>query len=97
VRRTQVLVGATGAFVTILVVLLARLNLGLPPHSATSDFLFDLYMYSVAPTMTICDIFGISYGHVWLWPIGVVLNTLLSVIVGTVIGWMLKKFKETQT
>ena len=85
--------GVIGALLTILGTAPIPFFYNLPPHSATSDFLFDAFMYLATPTIVICKVLGISQGHSWLLYMAIVVNTLLSVVIGTFIGWLIQSSK----
>lgn len=97
VRKAQIIVGATGAFVTIIGTIPLPFLDNLPPHSAASDFLFDVGMFLTTPTVIVSDLLGMGQSgpqvNVWAgFVIVVLVNTFLCLLIGTFISWLLYFF-----
>ncbi len=66
IRKAQLIAGALGASVTILITLLAEFDFGLIPESAVSKILFDAFLICASPTANRCDALGIYQGNQWV-------------------------------
>jgi hypothetical protein len=101
VRKAQLIAGLLGAIVTIIGVAPIPFLDNLPPHSAASAFFFDLLMYLVTPTMQIGELMHVNdtwIAHSWLSPfIVIAVNTLLCVMLGTVVGVLIRKWQNVKS
>ena len=99
-RRTQITCGLVGALLTIVgTIPLHSLN-DLPSETATSNFLFQLYMAVMAPALWISHLLGMDQPrsfNPWAgFAVVVIVNTVLSLIIGTFAGLLISRFQTTQ-
>lgn len=92
VSKASIVGGSIGASVTLLMVLLNRLDLGLPPHGL-SDWLFPL---AVVVLHGLAGVAGLPNGAAaWKWDaLSVLLNTLFCCIVGTILGFVVATLRR---
>jgi hypothetical protein len=97
-RKAQIVAGAIGAIVTIIGTIPFAFLDDLPAHSKTSECLFDAYICLVSPAVRISELVGMSQERLGsTWPgylLVIVVNTLLSVMLGTLVGLTIIKLKE---
>jgi hypothetical protein len=89
-RKVQVVAGCLGCFITLVVTMpISSTFTVFPKDSIFSSFFFSAYLVLAIPAVTICEAFGIPQGNIWVWMMGVVANTVLCILVGSVYGWIL--------
>ena len=97
VRKAQMIAGMLGALITLIMTWpFSRSGSGPTRDGVASDFLFDAFLFLIRPTVKLCEALGISQGHLWLWPLGILVNTFLCIIIGTFIGWIMSLMSKTQ-
>jgi hypothetical protein len=90
VRKAQVVSGSIGAIATIVFTMNnSMLNKWLINNREASNNAFKLAMDFVTPTILLCKALGLSYGHTWLWPVVIIVNTLLFIGLGTLMGFLI--------
>ena len=95
--KAQVIAAAIGASVTFLVTgPLAHSDFGLSRDSATLSFLLQVDFLLLAPAYRLCETFGISQINSWLWVLPLLVNTALSLVLGTFFGWAYTLLRRTR-
>jgi len=100
VRKAQITVGAIGALISFLGTMPLPES-WFPAHSASSTFFFLLFMYLALPAYTFSKLLGPDAQHAtdpvsFGWGICIyitVFNTVLCVLAGTVLGFVIKVLK----
>jgi putative flippase GtrA len=92
IRRAQIIAGAAGALATIV----TNARLSFPEHSSISNFLFQLGLVLAKPTLVIWQAFGNPLGYLLFVALEIVINSSLCVIVGILIGWVVRLDNKKQ-
>jgi hypothetical protein len=81
--------------VTVVPLLFNVLRIELPQHSLTSRFLFNCFMYILTPALAFCKLIRVSHNYTWEWFLPILINTILGIIIGTFLGWMFRRVKNS--
>jgi hypothetical protein len=91
VRKAQVIAATLGFLLTILVYFMPSLT---AERSPLTEFQFALWMYFATPTLIVQRTTGMG-PHWWVIVIEVVINTLLFLLLGTLVGFVCKLVRKT--
>ncbi|HWQ92295.1 MAG TPA: hypothetical protein VN673_11530 [Clostridia bacterium] len=92
IQKCQVVVTAIGVFLTTSVAIIHALQMEIPKYSAVGDFVLWLGLTLATPLVLL----GIPMHNRVLAAISMIaVNALVCFVVGTLIGWLLSKLKQT--
>jgi len=99
VRRAQLILGAAGALVSLIGTMPLPAN-WFAPHSAASNFFFEIGMLLAIPSLKLSELLGLGARHgttsgpensPWGLCIAITLyNTILCILAGTILGLLIK-------